>query len=112
MKYVCLIYENESVRESNGDGMHQEYGVYTQEVAAAGKLLAGDALELSSTATTVRVREGETLTTDGPYAETKEQIGGYYVLDCDDLDDVLAWAAKIPGARRGAIEVRPIMNVG
>ena len=111
MKYICLIYGNEGIDEAEAAAMWQEYGAYQEAVVGAGKFVAGDPLEASSTATLVRVREGSTLTTDGPYAETKEQIGGYYILDCDDLDDAIEWASKIPSAKSGAIEVRPLMKM-
>ena len=115
MKYICLIYGDEAAAQDAGpeagEAMFREYMAYNQELVAAGKFVAGDPLESSSTATLVRVRDGATLATDGPYAETKEQIGGYYVLDCDDLDDAIAWAAKIPSSRFGAIEVRPLMKM-
>ena len=88
------------------------YWAFTEEVQTAGKMVAGDALESVTTATTVRVRDGETLTTDGPFAETKETLGGYYILECADLDEALAWAAKIPSAKHGSIEVRPVSTMG
>jgi hypothetical protein len=87
----------------------QAYGTFTQELQDSGAMVAGDALEPIETATTVRVRNDETLTTDGPFAETKEQLGGYYLVDVGSLDEALAWAAKIPGARHGSVEVRPLM---
>ena len=73
-------------------------------------LLGGEGLQPSSAATTVRVRDGERVLTDGPFAETKEQLGGFYLLDCDNLDEAIDWAAKIPGAGHGSVEVRPVMN--
>jgi hypothetical protein len=112
---MCLIYADEAVERKPGperEEMHKAYWAFTQEVQAAGKMVAGDALESASTATTVRVRDGETLTTDGPFAETKEQLGGYYVLDCEDLDEALSWAARIPSATLGSIEVRPVATMG
>ena len=90
----------------------QGYGAFTQEVKEKGLMVAGDPLEKSTTATTVRVRGGSTETTDGPYAETKEQLGGYYILDCKDLDEAIECAAKIPSAAFGSIEIRPIMVFG
>ena len=86
------------------------YDVFTTGVQASGAFLSGDPLQPTHTATTVRVRNGKTLTTDGPFAETKEALGGFYVLNCKDLDEALELAAKIPGAKSGSIEVRPIME--
>jgi hypothetical protein len=86
-----------------------EYGEYTQSIVQSGNFKAGDGLQPTSTATTVRVREGKILTTDGPFAETREQLGGYYLVDAKDLDAAIAMAARIPGARDGSIEVRPVM---
>ena len=84
---------------------------YTQQLQDAGVMVAGEALESVTTATTVRVRDGQRLTTDGPFAETKEVLGGYYVVDVKDLDRAIELAAKLPGARHGAIEVRPVMDI-
>ncbi|MDX6607080.1 MAG: hypothetical protein QOD14_1620 [Solirubrobacterales bacterium] len=113
MKYAFTIYGDESQRESATpdqlQAMSQAYGAFTQEVEEKGILLAGDGLYPTSTATTVRVRGGDRDVTDGPFAETKEQLGGFYVLDCKDLDDAIDWAAKIPGAQFGSIEIRPVM---
>ncbi len=86
------------------------YGAFGEAAQAAGVMLGGEGLQPTSTATTVRVRDGEALTTDGPFAETREQLGGYYLLDCKDLDEAIGWAAKIPGAQTGSIEVRPVMD--
>lgn len=113
MKYLLLIYGNEAEEssmapEAFGDVI-AAYGAFTQALRAAGQYVAGDALQPTSTATTVRVRSGKTLRTDGPFAETKEQLGGYYLIEAKDLDDALAWAAKIPGAHSGCVEVRPLM---
>jgi hypothetical protein len=114
MRYLALIYTEErtGAPPSDGEGrqMMAEYGEYTEMVKDRGALLGGEALEPSSAATTVRVRDGKVSTTDGPFAETKEQLGGYYLLNCKDLDEAIDLAAKIPGARSGAIEVRPIME--
>lgn len=88
----------------------EAYNAFGKEAGASGALKGGEALQPTTTATTVRVRDGETITTDGPYAETKEALGGYYVFDANDLDEAIAWAAKIPGAGHGAIEVRPIWD--
>jgi hypothetical protein len=113
MQYMLLIYQNEAARPGEAElaKMMQEYMAFTQDIVKAGKFKAGDPLELSNTATTVRVREGKTLTTDGPFAETKEQLGGYYIVEANDLDEAIAIAARIPGARWGSIEVRPIRKV-
>jgi hypothetical protein len=112
MRYLALIYgdENAEFTEEQGAEEMQAYIVFGEEGDKAGVIKGGDALQPTSTATTVTVRDGETLTTDGPFAETKEQLGGYYELHCDNLDQAIEWAAKIPGARNGRIEVRPIME--
>ncbi len=109
MQYMLLIYSQEGGPDD--PEVLKRYGAFTQEVRDAGKLVAGDRLEPSTAATTVRIRNGETLTTDGPFAETKEQLGGYYILECDNLDEALAYAAKIPAAEHGSVEVRPIAQV-
>lgn len=114
-KYIALIYVSENgapaPESPESKQMHQAYGVYTEQVLKAGVMKGGDALMPSTTATTVRVRNGETLTTDGPFAETKEQLGGFYLFECKDLDEAIDWAAKIPGAGHGSIEVRPIAEM-
>ena len=89
--------------------MMKEYGDFTQSIVKSGNMRAGDALQPTSTATTVRVRDGKTLSTDGPFAETKEQLGGYYLIEAKDLDEATKIAARIPGARTGSIEVRPVI---
>ncbi len=113
MKYMLLIYTNETAEsqasEAEQEQVMGEYYAFTNEVRERGMYAAGEALHPTSTATTVRVRDGRTLTTDGPFAETKEQLGGFYLLDCKDLDEAIATAAKIPGARYGCIEVRPVV---
>jgi hypothetical protein len=113
MKYAFTIYVDEAAREAASQedqiAMAQAYGALTQEMQDRGVLLAGEGLYPTPTATTVRVRDGERSVTDGPFAETKEQLGGFYVLDCKDLDDAIEWAAKIPGAQLGSIEIRPVM---
>jgi hypothetical protein len=112
MQYLLMIYQNEAelAHRTPGDqtAMSKDYADFTASIAKSGHLRAGDALEASSTATTVRVRDGKTLTTDGPFAETKEQLGGYYLVEAKDLDEAIKLAARIPGARSGSIEVRPI----
>jgi hypothetical protein len=114
MKYMILLYGSEAagVPETGSpefDAYLGEYQTFTDDVAAAGKLLASEALQPVATATSVRVRKGRTETMDGPFAETKEQLGGFYLLDCKDLDEALAYAARIPDARTGTVEVRPVM---
>jgi hypothetical protein len=110
MQYLLLIYQNENNAMAEGDqkAMFKEYGDFTASIIQSGNMVAGDALEPTSTATTVRVREGKTLTTDGPFAETKEQLGGYYMVEAKDLDAAIKLAARIPGAKYGSIEVRPV----
>jgi hypothetical protein len=114
MKYLCTIYGDESqwsdaTPEQMGEVM-AAYNAFGEEAGAAGVILGGEGLELSSAATTVRVRDGERVLSDGPFAETKEQLGGFYLLECDSLDEAIDWAAKIPGAATGSVEVRPVMN--
>jgi hypothetical protein len=113
LQYMCLIYDDETtwqtMPEAERNGIMGEYMGFTESIRGSGNMVAGDALQPTSTATTVRVRNGETLTTDGPFAETKEQLGGYYVIEAKDADEALAIAARIPGARHGSIEVRPVM---
>jgi hypothetical protein len=112
MQYLLMIYRNEAEFAKNeatlGQKMLDEYQAFTQSIIQSGNFKAGDRLQPVSTATTVRVREGKVLTTDGPFAETREQLGGYYLIEAKDLDAALGIAARIPGARYGSIEVRPI----
>jgi hypothetical protein len=114
MQYMLLIYSPpgdwSSVPADEQQRIMQAYGAFTEELQASGKMVAGDALQPTSTATSIRVRDGETMTTDGPFAETKEVLGGYYLIDVDTLDEALDWAAKIPGAQWGTIEVRPVVT--
>ena len=114
MKYLCLIYENEqdwtSMSEEQGNAIMHEYFAFTNKHRESGQVLAGEALQPTNTATTVRVRNGKISTTDGPFAETREQLGGYYLLDAKDLNEAIQIAAKIPAVRTGSIEVRPIME--
>ena len=113
MRYLLLIYQDEVARsqwsEEELEAEYRDYFAFGAETEKLG-VSAGDALMPTNTATTVRVRNGKMLTTDGPFAETKEQLGGYYVLDCNDLDEAIKIAAKIPGAKHGSIEIRPIME--
>ena len=115
MKYLCLIYTDEArqqnMSEDQRQAMIQKYFAFDVAVKEAGVHVGSNPLQSVTTATTVRVRDGKTSTMDGPFAETKEQLGGYYLLDCKDLDEALAWAAKIPTAEWGSIEVRPVMTI-
>ena len=112
MQYLLMIYRNEAemnaVSAAEGQKMMKEYETFTQSIIQSGNFKAGDRLQPASTATTVRVRDGKILTTDGPFAETREQLGGYYLVEAKDLDTALGISARIPGARVGSIEVRPI----
>ena len=112
MQYLLLIYHNESQWERMSPTqqtiVHQEYRDLIQRLASTGKYLAGDELKPTTTATTVRVREGLQSITDGPFAETKEQLGGYFLVNANDLDEAIAIAAQIPSARDGCIEIRPV----
>ena len=115
MRYVLMICTDESAMEAASPeeqaASMSAYGAFGDEMGARGVLRDGARLRPTADATTVRVRDGEVLTADGPFAETKEQIGGYYVVDCKDLDEAIEVAAKIPGARSGTIEVRPIWEM-
>src|SRR5438093_925452 len=114
MKYLCLVYQNEKAWQqmSQADmekGM-AEYNAFTEAIKKAGNYVGGEALQPTNTATSVRVRNGKVSTTDGPYVETKEQLGGYYLIKAKDLNDAVQVASRIPGAKHGTIEVRPIME--
>ena len=113
MQYLLLIYRNENYMTGMSDTDRQklagEYGAYTQSIIQSGHFKAGDGLQPTTTATTVRVRDGKTMTTDGPFAETREQLGGYYLIEAKDIDEAIAIAARVPEAKRGSIEVRPVM---
>lgn len=115
MRYMLLIYTEESRNRNATAGdqaeMMKAYGEFTADIVKSGHMRAGDALQPTSTATTVRVRDGKTLTTDGPFAETKEQLGGFYMIEARDLDEAIKIGARIPGARIGSIEVRPLMEL-
>src|SRR5687767_14256909 len=114
MKYLLTIYDEESgFAEATPEDIQQVMAAYEKfgrDASEAGVMLGGEGLQPSGTATSVRVRDGETITSDGTFAETREQLGGYYRLDCRDLDDALGWAARIPGAATGTVEVRPVMD--
>jgi hypothetical protein len=113
MQYLLMIYRNEAelgqMTADDRKKLTAEYGVFTQSIIQSGHFKAGDGLQPTTTATSVRVRDGKTLTTDGPFAETREQLGGYYLVEAKDLDTALGIAARIPGAKTGTIEVRPVM---
>jgi len=119
MKYACLIYSDENDSTANPDPtteafapIMQGYMAFGQEAGAAGVIVAGEPLEPTSTATCLQVRNGEVVTTDGPFAETKEHLGGFYILECDSLDEAMQWAAKIPHASLGTIEIRLVPDFG
>lgn len=113
MEYLLLIYGNEAAwdtkNQADRSAILKEYGEFTKSIAQSGHYKGGNELNVTSTATTVRMRDQKRLVTDGPFAETKEQLGGYYLIDAKDLDDAIAVAARIPSARWGSIEVRPII---
>ena len=110
MQFMALIYGTEGVEDVDMPTLMQQYQEFGENAGKAGVLQGeGNALQPVSTSTSVRVRDGKANITDGPFAETKEQLGGYYILDCEDLDEALKWAAQIPSARVGTVEVRPVM---
>jgi hypothetical protein len=109
MQYMALIYTDPSKTPPPGSNMNEAYFAFTAAAREAGVMKAGDALHPASTATSVRVRDGKVETMDGPFAETKEHLGGYYLFDCADLDEALKWAARIPSAAIGTIELRPVV---
>ncbi|HYM30046.1 MAG TPA: YciI family protein [Candidatus Cybelea sp.] len=115
MKYMLLIYGDEagrkSITEKQMGEMMAAYGAYTKAMRDSGAFVAGDPLQGSNTATTVRTVNGKTKVLNGPYAETKEQLGGYYIVEAKDLDGALAWASRCPGAQHGVLEVRPIREM-
>jgi hypothetical protein len=115
MRYVLMIALDESAGQRDGelagDEISPEYAAFMKDAAERGVLQGGERLRLTSDATTVRVRNGETLTVDGPFAETKEQLAGYFLVDCKDLDEAIDVASRIPGAKDGSIEVRPIWEM-
>jgi hypothetical protein len=116
MRYMLLIYDEEArlakMSKPERGAIHQEYGEFIDDIRKKGAFLAGDPLQPTSTATTVRGKNGKTITTDGPFAETKEQLGGYFIVEAKNLDEAIALAARIPSVRvGGSIEVRPIMEM-
>ena len=112
MKYLCLIYDEEkrfaTMAKGEMDALMGEYFAFTKDIRQSGHMLGGNDLEPTRSATTVRVRNGRTSTTDGPFAETKEQLGGYYLIEAKDLNEAIQVASRIPSAKLGAIEVRPV----
>lgn len=114
MKYAALIYVDEAVEAGKSKAeLDQEMGGYygfTNAVQQAGVYKGGEALHPTGTATTVRVRDGKIATTDGPFAETREQLGGFYLLECENLDEAIQWAAKIPHAAQACVEIRPVVD--
>ena len=114
MRYLCLIYDEEKkleqMSQKESEAFMGEYFTFTDNIRKSGQYLAGEALQPVATATTVRVRNGKISTTDGPFAETKEQFGGYYLINAKDLNEAIQVAAKIPSARLGSIEVRPVVE--
>jgi hypothetical protein len=116
MRYLCLIYDEEkkaaAMSKSDADAFMGEYFAFTEGIKKSGHYVGGEALQPVQTATTVRIRNGKMSTTDGPFAETKEQLGGYYLIEARDLNDALQVASKIPSARNGSVEVRPIQAFG
>ncbi|MEM7029988.1 MAG: YciI family protein [Chloroflexota bacterium] len=114
MKYMLLIYSDESLSahlsQSKMSDLVTQYASYTKEMVEAGVFIATEGLQPTATATTVTRKSGDILTTHGPFAETKEQLGGFYLISCDNLDEAMAWASKCPTATVGSIEIRPVMN--
>ena len=114
MQYLLLIYADEAIWETLSDDERRAiYGEYSQlnnDLRERGKFVGGDELQPVATATTVRLRDGNTLVSDGPFAETKEALGGYYLIEADSLDEAIEWAARIPSARQGTIEIRPVFD--
>jgi hypothetical protein len=114
MRYLCLIYENEKAWEKmpkdQADAIMGEYFAFTDDIRQHGQYVAGEALQPTHAATTVRVRNGKISTTDGPFAETKEQLGGFYLIDAKDLNEAIQVASRIPSARLGQIEIRPVVD--
>ena len=116
MKYLCLIYDDERKMEAmpadEMDALLGEYAAFAEEIGGSGRLLAGEELQPSRAATTVRIRDGRMSTTDGPFAETREQLGGFFLVEARDLNEAIGLAARIPSARTGSVEVRPVAEYG
>ncbi|MFN2565128.1 MAG: YciI family protein [Gemmatimonadaceae bacterium] len=115
MRYLCLIYSEEkawtTLPKDQADALMGEYITFTQDLRKSGHYVGGEGLQPTETATTVRVRNGKISVTDGPFAETKEQLGGYYLIDAKDLNDAIQVASRIPSARFGEVEIRPVMEL-
>ncbi len=115
MKYLFLIYEDEAAMATKSEqemgAIFGAYGALEGELGPTGKRLGGEALQPTATATSVRVRNGEASITDGPFAETKEQLGGFYLIECENLDEAIQWAQKIPGSHDGTVEIRPVLDL-
>jgi hypothetical protein len=114
MQYMLLIYGEERAWDARSDAerkaMYEEYTQFSRDLRSEDKLLAGEELQPIATATTVQVRAGDAVVTDGPFAETKEALGGFYLIEADSLDEAIEWAGRIPSARHGTIEVRPVVD--
>lgn len=110
MKYLLLMYTTENDMPEDTSELYQEWTAYMKEANAAGVLLSNNGIAPDTSATTVRIREGKSLITDGPFAETHEQLGGYSLLECENLDEAIRWAEKIPTAKYGAIEILPLWS--
>lgn len=114
MRYMCVIYDEEQklgkMSKEEGDAFMGEYFAFTEDIKKSGHYLGGEALQPVATATTVRIRNGKLSTTDGPFAETKEQLGGFYLINARDLNEAIQIAAKIPSSRTGTVEVRPVVE--
>ena len=116
MKYLCLIYDEEQklagMAKEEQEALMGEYFAFTKAIRASGHYLGGNDLQGVANATTIRIRNGQMSTTDGPFAETKEQLGGYYLIEAKDLNDAIQVASRIPSVKTGSIEVRPVMTFG
>ena len=114
MKFLLLLYGDESRwADASPEDVQQvmnAYDAFTREVTEAGAMVAGEGLQPTSTATTARMKGGEVVLSDGPFAETREQLGGFYLLECADLDEAVRWASKVPGVYEGSVEVRPVVD--
>lgn len=114
MRYLLIIYnseqEHDAMPEAEREADYNNHYAYSRELADSGAMRGGEALLPTASATTVRVRDGKTMTTHGPFAETKEQLSGFYMVECDNLDQAIAWASKVPTAKYGSIEIRPLME--